>query len=1451
MRKSFAVALTVIAVIGIFLCYNLFFSQDLNQKKEADIELEKEEGQDGIQLSQELDFEQTKDIKLGYVPEDRLIKASERLVAARRAMRTNPALRTTALTWTERGPYTDINGPQGNSRGATGSVTSGRMRTIHLDISDATNRTVWVGGVDGGLWKTTDVTANPANWTPINDQLGNLAVSDIAQDPTNPDIMYYGTGEKSFNADAVRGGGVWKSTDHGVTWNLLSNTTTFYNVSRLAVDNSGNVYIATQGVGLRRSTDGGATWTTITPAGFSARITEMKLSSTGRLHIVCGYYNTAVASAGYFYTDNPSTTTTAIGAGSWTAPVTTFTPTNYNVELAVAGNTVYAAPANSAFQTPIIYKSIDGGANWSATTGNPGSSVSSGQGWYCIALGVDPVNPNNVVVGGLDTYRSGDGGATWTRVGRWFGTGTGPSYIHADQHFVSWKGSQVMVATDGGLFYSNDNGLNYTERNVNLRLKQFYACAIHPTSTDYFLAGAQDNGVHQLNAPGLANSVEVTGGDGAYVHIDQDQPQFQFGSYVYNQYRRSTNGGSSWSSINYSTASIGQFINPTDYDDLNNKLYASGQGGSYIRWDNPQTGASFTRVPISNFSTNVVSHVSVSPYTANRVFFGTTGGRIVRVDNADVNTPTATTINVGLPASTVSSIAIGTDDNHLIATFSNYGAQHVWMTTNGGSSWTNISGTIPDIPVRWAIFYPNDNDKALIATEMGVFETADINSSSTVWAQDPSFPIVKTNMLQYRPSDGTIIAATHGRGIFSTQIPVTSTYVQFQTGTMSRAEAPSGISGCLGYKDYTVNMMINRAPVGDATVSLTLTSTTGTRGVDYEFTTNGNFTAPSNTVTFPNGTTTLYQPVTIRVFDDAAVESAENFTLSFEISGSSDAVAGMSNQTFSFTITDNELAPSLAAVNQTRTVGTGDVAGGYIQPFRSSFLKAKSQYIYLASEMQAAGLTAGNLTSMSLNVLTKESAQPYSGLTISLKQTSSAVFSTLTFESGTTQVYTGNYSTAVGMNIFPFSAPFAWDGVSNILVEICFDNASGTVTNGDFVSSNYTSDIKGIWQRSNTGVGCSLTAGFNSNGGLYLRPDVTFVGSTGNPVETVLNASRNARLGANHDVFLYNSNGAIMARIENLSGHDFGCTQAIIDRAGTGATAFMSTSAATFLTTKTFRVVPTTNNTSGSYRITLYYTAAEKAAWETATGNMWSNIRVVKVPSQISNYSPATPAPDGPGAVETATPTHGMFGSDYTLTATFSSGFSGFAAGIPALNPLPVTLVNFSGALANDKKSIQLKWTTSSEQNARNFDVEKSTDGVSFYKIGTVAAAGNSSRELHYNLRDNQVAAANYYRLRSNDQDGRNKLSTVILIRHNVTAQNMWVVNNPFRNHIDLRFAKKPQTVKVQLLTVTGALVIEKTMTNASEQFRWELGGTSISKGTYLLRAIVDNETFTSKLVKE
>ncbi len=859
------------------------------------------ENENGILAREQFEFNKIKDPNTGQIPVNGHWQA---LLQTKQAAEfyQNTAARTTALSWIERGPNSDAVGPSNGNTRANNGVTSGRMRSILVDAADATGKTVWVGGVDGGLWKTTDITVSPANWMVVNDYLSNLAVSDITQDPTNSNIMYFCTGESYYNADAVAGVGVFKSTDNGVTWSQLSSTTAFTQCTRILCDYQGNVYLATRGNGLRRSTDGGNTWTLITPSGMVADICDMEISSTtgpGRLHIVSGIFSTQA----YRYTDIPSTVTSTTG---WNAPTTTFPSYSMRAEIACSGNVLYACPTNASYQVPTIYKSIDGGANWTATGGQPTSGWASGQGWYSLAVAIDPSNNNNCIVGGLTNYKTTNGGSSWTQISNWVGT-TG-QYVHADMHDLVWydNGNKLLFACDGGIHYSADKGTTIRDRNIGLRLKQFYSVAVHPTTTDYFLAGAQDNGTHKLSSPGLGASVEVTGGDGAFVAIDQDQPQYQFGAYVYNQYRRSTDGGNTWSSINFSS-STGQFINPFDYDNAGNKIYASNTAGTYLRWDNPQTGSTTASVSVAAFNSSMVSAIHVSPYTANRVYFGTAGGRVVRCDNANA-TPTGTQLSTAsMPAGNVSCVNTGTSDQFLIASYSNYGVNNVWVSSNGGTTWTAIDGNLPNMPVRWCMFEPNDNTRGIIATETGVWETSLFNGASTVWIPSLNFPTVRTDMLQYRASDGLIAAATHGRGIFTSIISNATTCgnpAGLITSAITSTSATlnwAAVSGATSYNvDYRISGGINWTNAATATTNTSAAISGLLSSTLYEWQVNAvcasgasaytaaQFTtAAPPTCNTPGGLNTTNLTTTSATLNWTAVTGAVNYSVDYKLNTSS------------------------------------------------------------------------------------------------------------------------------------------------------------------------------------------------------------------------------------------------------------------------------------------------------------------------------------------------------------------------------------------------------------------------------------------------------------------------------------------------------------------------------------------------------------------------------------
>lgn len=825
MKTIYSTAALCVVVSCIFF---ISCTQSVDNNKEHSTEYPQEkDGYDGPRERDLLEFEKTKDPATGKVPTEKLLQA----IVHTEALKATEAAKTLGMNWIERGPIYDSVGPSnGNTRGGggnpPGTYTSGRMRGILVDPTDPTGNTVWASGVAGGLWKTTNLLDAIPLWQNINDFFDNMAISSVCIDPSNSNIMYFSTGEPTANADAVLGLGIWKSTDHGVTWNILPNTLGFTRTFKLLCDNSGNVYAALRGGGLVRSNNGGANWTVISPNSNSS--TDIEISSTGILHLALGYF-TSAGTATHYYTASPST----VSSGTWST--STGLPAAANrLEIATVGNIVYICVTNNSNNVTAAYKSIDDGATFTLQNASPyTASLSNTQGWYNISLDINPDNASQFIVGGLDAYRSVNDGATVQRLTNWV---TSAPYVHADHHFVKWwtvgAESRILMGTDGGLFLSRDGGATFADKNRGLGIKQFYSCAIHPSLPNYFLAGAQDNGSHRLNNPGLTYSFEVTGGDGAYVDIDQDEPQFQFTSYIYNQYRRSSNGGTSWSSFNISSAS-GLFINPFDYDDVNNKLFAS-YGTNMMRWNNPTTAISAVDVlrdiiTIPGTGTSSITALMVSPNTNKRLFVGTSSGRLYRIENSDVTTNVdiaANTTDISGPGFSgyLNCIAVGSTDQQLLAIFTNYGVTNVWYSSNGGGSWTGIDGDLPNMPVRWAVFDPTNDDKVIIATEAGVYVARDVNGGLTAWLPSADFPTVRTDMLKVRPSDKLILAATHGRGLWSsftyTVIPVRSINLQARLDNNGNSSLDWTSQGAVSSTKFNIQYSINGISFTDiATVS--------------------------------------------------------------------------------------------------------------------------------------------------------------------------------------------------------------------------------------------------------------------------------------------------------------------------------------------------------------------------------------------------------------------------------------------------------------------------------------------------------------------------------------------------------------------------------------------------------------------------------------------------------
>jgi hypothetical protein len=1462
-------------------------SENTDDHEDAD-----KEEYDGPEKAAELEFEKTKDPALGYVPYQRLLDAVDYTENLKQSLN-NAAARgsqiLTPVTWQERGPIYDSVGPSANSR-AGNSYTSGRMAGILVDtLNDPTGNTVFVGGIAGGLWKCTNFLSTIPNWQANNDRFNNLAISSICQDPSNPSVMYFSTGEASSNADAVLGAGVWKSTNAGTTWTQLPATTNFIRNWKILCDASGNVYLASRTTaapasnlaGLLRSADGGATWSNIAPtlvgtATATATCTDIEISSTGKLYASFGYTTNGSSVPRPYVANNPATVTQSAGWTLGTGIRTT--ASSGRLELACLADTVYGITSNSANIADSCYKSIDGGVTWTKTnTLIMPTGIGNGQSWYDLTLSVNPSNSHELMAGGLDAYRSTNDGATWVRTTFWVST---VPYVHADHHFQQWWNSggqsRMIIGNDGGIFYSSNGGVGWVDKNRNLGLKQFYAGYIHPAyGSPYLLAGAQDNGVHAIRTPGLTYSFEVYGGDGCFVHINQQDPNVQFGSYVYNVYRRSVNGGANWTTVSPSTT-IGMFVNPFDYDDFTNTMYANFGTDNILRWPNANFSATTNTLTLTGAGNP--SSFKVSPHTINRVFFGTTNGKVYRLDNANAATTVSLPTDLknltgsSFPNGFINCVSVGSTDDYLVACYTNYGINNVWYSSNGGTSWTAIDGNLPDMPVRWALINPSDNSKIILATEAGVYETDLVNGSSTVWTPDLSFPTVRTDMLHLRLSDNTIVAATHGRGLYTGVLPATPE-IRILNPYKIVTEATSGSTVCRRYTDYNIDVSMISAVTGNATVNYSVQATGTTsmgginagdakEGVDFDFTTNGDFNNISHQHVFNDGFAGV-KSITIRVYDDVEAETPEMFTIAYTLSGSSNAIPAIATYMRKHTmiINDNNdgQPPATFSINN-YNIGAYNLDVNATSPFASNRIRHRMQALYTATELQAAGITSSaNINSLGLKVVTKNSTKPYTGFTISMAHTTLTTLSAgFTAPAASfTQVWTGNYSSVAGVNNFTLTSPFVWDGVSNVIVQICFDNGTATAdAAADLVEGNSVPLGTGVrgstYSNFTTGttVGCSLGAAFISDN----RMNITFNAGRGNPIATVLNTSRTEYFGPNKDFYFITNNftqspqGEILGRVLNLSNHDYGCTQFVIDRAGTGVTQFWNSNPANYLMNKTYKVIPTTNNPAGKYEVTFYFTKEEKEGWEAATGQSWNDIQIIKLPSSIGNVTPTTTQPDGPGTIKVIDAVKRTFGTGYTLSGIFENGFSAFGFGVPGrMN----TILTLTGHVDVNNRDIDLDWNASVEVNSSIFEVEKSYDGTNFHRIGVVQATGNKLTPTSYSFVDGENVQNNYYRIKMLHTDGYILYSNTIFIGKNDAPQRIFTYPNPFVNNLTVRFSRTPTTtVTFSIFDAAGKLVKRYTGPPGLVSYPIDTKGI-LSRAIYMLKVNVDGQVLTTRVMKE
>lgn len=676
----------------------------------------------------------------------------------------------------------------------------GRVRA--LVIHPTQPNTMFAGAAAGGVWKTTD---GGASWQPLNDFLSNLAVSSLALDPTNPNTLYAGTGEGFFNSDARRGAGIFKSTDGGANWNLLASTSTtatldFVFVNRIVIcpTNSQFVLAATGGTttvpggqGVFRSLDGGASWSKAVVSGTTTpmnRMLDIDFKPGDCTKAVAGgsfgdvYYTT---DSGVNWAKSAESQAGTFGSGNTSRIELAYAPTDPNLILA-------SVNVNSGE----IWKSTNGGANF--TRVSTGFNYLGSQGWYDNIIWIDPTNANNVIVGGIDLWRSTNGGQNLTKISQWQ---SAPNSAHADNHnivahpgFNGTSNKTVFFTNDGGIYKANDvytvaPTTGWVSLNNNLGITQFYGAS--GNSSGVVAGGTQDNGslVYKGNAQGWT---AMYGGDGGWAASDPTDPNYHYGEYVYLQIHRSSNGGTSSSDIYFGIADATDsnralFISPFILDPGNSNRMLAG-GLELWRSNSVKTTPNWTSIkPVSAVGSacrgagtgRCISAIAVAPNTSDVIWVGHQSGAVYKTTNGLAATPTWTELdnNGGLnplPNRVITRIVVSPDDANVVyITLGGFSGDNIWRTTNGGTSWVDITGTgasgLPDVPVYALAVHPGQTNWLYVGTDVGIFASDDGGAN---WKTNPNDgpSNAPVDDLQWIGGTTKLLAATHGRGVYQANI---------------------------------------------------------------------------------------------------------------------------------------------------------------------------------------------------------------------------------------------------------------------------------------------------------------------------------------------------------------------------------------------------------------------------------------------------------------------------------------------------------------------------------------------------------------------------------------------------------------------------------------------------------------------------------------------------------
>ncbi len=641
----------------------------------------------------------------------------------------------TAANWTLIGPKSTAIG------GGNGRVNAVRVHPTNSNI-------VFACSPAGGLFKSTN---SGNSWTAVSDDIALLGATDVAFDPTNPDIMYLLTGDGEAG-DAVSTG-IFKSINGGNTWSPTGLTFAISNrrlLSKLIIAPSTGALIAGGSAGIFRSIDGGATWTQTT----TKSVRDLEFQPNNPSVVYAGGYGTN----GFLRSTDGGVTWATIAS----------IPTTGVIRVAVAvtaldPNYVYCLVGNNSdYGLKGVYLSTDGGLTFTLKSSSPNilgwnasGSDSGGQSWYDLSLTVDPSVKTTIYVGGVNIWKSTSSGASWSCIAHW--SGIGAPYVHADNHDMIFAGTTLWVANDGGVFSSANGGATWSDKSSNLPIAQMYGFGQSATDANIIVSGHQDNGTNMTTNGGTSFS-EILGGDGMHCFVDGTSNNNVFASIYYGDLYRSTNGGNTFTNIY--TVPGGDWVTPWMQDpSVSTTLYAGGSG----IYRSTNSGTAWSAISAS-LSIGTILHLDVAP-SNNQNIVASSNTRVMKTTNGGASW---TEITTGLPANVaIQSVRFSpTDPNKIYVCLASYSGNSLYCSTNGGTTWANVSTGLPALPANCLAFHTNGD--IYCGTDLGVYC---LTSATTSWkAYSNGMPGVAVTDLDIFKPTNKLRASTYGRGLWESPL---------------------------------------------------------------------------------------------------------------------------------------------------------------------------------------------------------------------------------------------------------------------------------------------------------------------------------------------------------------------------------------------------------------------------------------------------------------------------------------------------------------------------------------------------------------------------------------------------------------------------------------------------------------------------------------------------------